>query len=133
MSNRFIFVRLGKPGMSRAGSIPCAFVVEKSIRSLLVLFSYRFWFFVSLKPRLVLFMESPALVLQRFCSHVLLICVLAVIEDVEESICVDLAIEGRVIDGHERLLGVIAWRVVLGLRPIVFRSLSVQILRAGRV
>lgn len=78
-------------------------------------------------------MESPALVLQGFCGHVLLIGVLAIIEDVEEGIGVDLTIEGGVIDGHIWLLRVMAWRVVFRLGPIMLRSLGIQVLRTGGV
>lgn len=48
-------------------NLPCAFVVKKPISALLKLVGDILWFFVSLKPGLVLCMVSPWLILQRFC------------------------------------------------------------------
>ena len=69
--------------------LPCRLVVEESIRPLLVVFCYRLWLFVSLEPCLILLVESPALRLECFRCQVLLVCTLAIVEGIEESVGLD--------------------------------------------
>ncbi len=45
-------------------TIPRAFVIKEAISSLLILLGDRLWFFVPLKPSLVLLVKSPTLTLQ---------------------------------------------------------------------
>lgn len=66
--------------------LPCALIVKKPICSLLKLLGNRFWLLVALEPSLVLFMETPALILECLRREVLLIRPLFVVEDVEKCI-----------------------------------------------
>jgi len=77
---------------------PCSLIVEEAIRPLLIFIRDILGLFVALKPCLVLFMESPALLLQRFGRQVLLVRVLPIVEDVEQRIGVYLRIHSRVIE-----------------------------------
>lgn len=77
--------------------LPCTLVVEESIRSLLVFFCDRLRFLMPLEPCLILLVKPPALTLQRFRSHVLLVSVLAVIKDIEQSIRVYFTVQARVV------------------------------------
>ena len=61
---------------------------------------------MALEPRLVLFMEAPALQLERLCGEILLVGALAVVEDVEEGVGIDTAVEARVVEGGEWCLGI---------------------------
>lgn len=45
--------------------LPCALVVKEAVCSLLKLLCDCLWFFVSLKPSLILLVKSPALILER--------------------------------------------------------------------
>ena len=68
--------------------LPCAFVVEESIRSLLVLLCDVFGLFVALEPRLILLVETPTLAFKRLRSKVLLIGPLSIVEGVKQSISI---------------------------------------------
>jgi len=59
---------------------PSALVVKEAVCPLLKLLGDGFRLFVPLKPRLILFMETPTLALQRFRCQELLPGALAVVE-----------------------------------------------------
>lgn len=66
--------------------LPGAFVIEKAIRALFVLLGNCFRFLMALEPCLILFVEPPALVLQSTCRQPLLIRILPIVKDVEQSV-----------------------------------------------
>lgn len=67
---------------------PGGFVVEKAISALLKLLRDVFRLLVPLEPSLVLFVETPCLVLECFCSKVLLVRSLFVVKRIEERVVV---------------------------------------------
>jgi hypothetical protein len=69
--------------MSQMSNIPCTLVVKEAVGALLKLLRDGLGLLVTLKPCLILLVESPALILQRFGSKILLICFLLVVEDIE--------------------------------------------------
>lgn len=78
--------------------LPCALVVEEAVRALLKLFRDILGLLVTLEPRLVLLVESPALVLERLGSEVLLRRSLLVVKDVEQSVRVNARVKPGVIE-----------------------------------
>ena len=72
--------------------LPCALIVEEAICSLLKFLRYVLWLLVPLEPRLVLLVKPPALTLERLGREILLVCPLAVVECVEQAVCVDPAV-----------------------------------------
>src|SRR4051812_14103932 len=92
------------------GCLPRALIVKEPIRSLLIVFSNCFRFFVALEPGLILLVKPPALRFQCFCCKVLLVCTLAVIEGIEESVGLDTGVQARVVKNRQRLLRVVRRR-----------------------
>lgn len=106
MSSYVVFEEfIGKLEVSLPSIHPCALVIEEAIGSLLELLRDSFGFFVSLKPSLILFMESPRLIFQGLGREVLLICALLVIEDVEQRVGVNARVEPGVVEDRQWLLG----------------------------
>lgn len=108
--------------------IPGTLIIEESIRALLVLFSYRFWLFVSLKPGLVLLVKTPALILERFCRKILLVSALSIIENVKQGIRIYSSIKIGVVDYSKWFLGVITRSVVFRVWPVVAWPLCIHII-----
>lgn len=85
--------------------LPCALIVEKSICALLKVFSDVLRFLMSLKPSLILLMESPTLIFQSLGCHVLLGSTLLIVEYIEQSVRVHTGVQPRVIEDSEWLAG----------------------------
>ena len=86
--NAPVRVKRGDPSQGML-SIPCTFIVKKSVRPLLILVCNHLRFLVPLKPGLVLLVKSPALAFERFSCEILLVGALSIVEDVEKSVCID--------------------------------------------
>lgn len=76
-------VRTRERGVGKFRCLPRALVVEEPVRSLLIVFSDRLWLLMTLKPCLVLLVESPTLRLKCLCRKILLVCTLTVVEGIE--------------------------------------------------
>jgi hypothetical protein len=77
--------------------LPCALIIEEPVSSLLKLLSDSFRLLVALEPSLILFMEAPTLIFERFRSEVLLICALLVVEDVKKCVRVYASVYSRIV------------------------------------
>lgn len=123
-----------RKGKKKKKNIPCTLIVKEPIRPLLEFLGNRLGLLMTLEPRLVLLMESPALVLERLGGQELLVSALSVIKQVEESICVDppRIVQSRVVKYRKRFLRVVEGCVVRILRFVVTRLLCVGWFRASR-
>lgn len=75
---------------------PSTLVVEEPVCALLKLFRNVLRLLVPLKPRLILLVETPALLLQSFRRQILLVRALPVVKGVEQAVGVDPLVEHRV-------------------------------------
>ena len=99
--------------------VPCALVVKEPISPLLVLLRYVLRLFMSLKPCLILFVETPTLGFERLGGKILLIRTLAVIEDIEQRVRINSSIQVRIIDYDGWFLRVEPRSAELGLWYII--------------
>lgn len=88
---------------------------------------------MALEPGLVLFMEAPALVLERLCRQVLLVASLTVVKQVEKRIGIDPSgvIQTRIIEYGEWFLRVVERGVVRIGRSVMTGFLCIGRLRAS--
>jgi hypothetical protein len=105
--------------------IPCTLIVKEAVGALLKLLRNCLGLLMTLKPCLILLVESPALILQRLGSKILLICLLLVVEDIKQSIWIDAGIQPRIIKHRINLLRIVRgsphWvlRLVVPSRPYI--------------
>lgn len=100
---------------------PRSFKVEIQINALLILVRDGLRFIRSLEPRQVLLVESPTLLLELLCGEILHVCPLAIVEDVEQGVYVEIGKERRVGEMRRWLLRVVV-RCGIGIaRDVVFR------------
>ena len=117
----------GLVGKSSVVNIPGAFIIEKAISSLFILFGDVLRLFVPLEPSLVLLVKAPALTLQCLRRKILLICALLVVESVEQAVGIYPAVESGIIEDAQRLLWVVRRRVcVWRLRLVVIGFLRIH-------
>lgn len=105
--------------MQKIKCLPRALIIKEPVCSLFVVFCDGFGLLMTLEPRLILFVEPPALALQRFCCKVLLISALAIVEGVEECIRLNPLVQTGVVEDGKRLLGVVRGRIRVGIRRSV--------------
>jgi hypothetical protein len=89
--------------------IPCALIVKEAVGALFEFLCDCLGLLVTLKPCLILLVESPALILQRFGSKILLICFLLVVKDIEQSIRIDPSVQSRIVKYRVDLLRIVRW------------------------
>lgn len=86
-------------------NVPRALVVKEAICPLLELVGDALGLLVSLKPGLVLLVESPALVLECFRSKILVGGILLVVEHIEQCVRIDPCVESGIVEDRQRFLG----------------------------
>ena len=114
-------------------NLPCALIIKEPICPLLEFLCDCLGFLMSLEPSLVLLVEPPALVLERFGREKLLVRALSVIKQVEQRIGVDppRIIQPRIVEDGQWLLRVVDGCVIRALRLVMTRLLGVRRFRTG--
>ena len=81
--------------------IPSGFEIKVHVSSLLIFVRCDFRLVVTLKPRSILCVKSPTLLLQLLCGEILSICTLLVVKYEKQGVRFELGVELRVVErGH---------------------------------
>lgn len=83
---------------------------------------------MTLKPCLVLLVESPTLVLESSCRKPLLVGVLPVVENVEQGVRLQslVLVQGGIIEDRQDVLRIVCWSVILEDRSVVLGPIAVR-------
>lgn len=112
-------------------SAPPSLVIKVDVGSLLVFIRRHLWFFVTLEPSHVLFVEPPGLLLQFTSSQVLLVRSLSVVEDEEQAVGAKLFKDLWVVKDGARSCRVACRSWVRVLWRVLARSFVVRRVRHG--